>query len=60
MPYWFCGKCHHEWEAPGKRDCDWCGFTNPLILEKKTPLEKYLEWRETVENNRNNRDKKTR
>ena len=60
MPYWKCGKCHHEWEAVGKRKCNWCGFSTPVKLEGKTPLEKYVDWRTSVENNRDNRNKKTR
>ena len=30
MPRWFCGRCHHEWDAPRKMDCRVCGFDNPL------------------------------
>ena len=50
MPYWKCGKCHHEFEAVtlvDKKDgegyvcCDWCdGYA--YILEEETPLEKML------------------
>lgn len=43
MPYWLCGRCHHEFEAVEKCPCDWCGFVNPLMLEEKTALEESIE-----------------
>lgn len=46
MPYFGCGKCHHEWEGEGTNPdgdnpsfCDWCGSVG-VILEENTPLEK--------------------
>jgi len=61
MPYWKCGRCHHEWEYPEKLECDWCGFTNPLLLEKETPFEKFCyKIGDFIENYRNSRNKKTR
>lgn len=44
MPYWMCGRCHHEFEAGEKRPCDWCGFVNPLMMEEKTALEKSVKF----------------
>lgn len=61
MPYWKCGRCHHEYEDTKKKECDWCGFTNPLMLEKETPFEKFcFKIGDFIENYRNNRNKKTR
>ena len=42
MPLWKCHNCHHEWEAPGKRKCDWCKCTQVHILEEQTPLERMV------------------
>lgn len=45
MPYWKCGKCHHEYEGMEPRDCDWCGFQKEksIKLEEYTPLETMLK-----------------
>jgi len=43
MPYYKCSKCHHEWENSEERNCDWCGSDKPIILEEKTPLEKFVK-----------------
>jgi len=42
MPYYKCGKCHHEWEDTEPRACDWCDYPTPVVLEDSTPFEKML------------------
>jgi len=43
MPYYKCSGCHHEWEDSQERKCDWCDTKNPIVLEEKTPLEKFVK-----------------
>ena len=43
MPYYKCKECHHEWEDSHSRKYDWCGADSPIILEEKTPLEKFVK-----------------
>jgi hypothetical protein len=44
MPYVHCSQCHHEWETSDCQSrCDWCGAPAGKILEKRTPLEKYIQ-----------------
>jgi hypothetical protein len=56
MPLLHCSKCHHEYEthADVAERCDWCrGYG--YILEKQTPLEKWIDW---VRDNKFNRGMK--